>query len=176
MLQPEMKELHWCDLITRTEIQDKAEEFGLHAANIQRDYVFGWLLAGLYRESTLANSLVLKGGNCFRKAYFSHTRFSNDLDFSSNAFIDEARLTKELNKVCDFVQENTGVVFEKDRNFVREKSNSDKERKISEARLYFKDFYGNPHTTTISVHLDISQFDRIYGLFRPTNRQLGTND
>jgi predicted nucleotidyltransferase component of viral defense system len=149
-------------VITKDEIEAKAAEFGLHAANIERDYIFGWLLAGIYGASPLKNLLALKGGNCFRKAYFPHTRFSNDLDFSSTNLIDEANLAGELNRICDFVQDQTGVVFEKDRNWVKEKSNSDKERRIYEARLYFKDFYGNPHTTTISVHLDVTEFDRIF--------------
>jgi predicted nucleotidyltransferase component of viral defense system len=56
----------------------------VHAANVQRDYVFGWLLAGLAQaEHRLRSSLIMKGGNCFRKAYFEHARFSNDLDFST---------------------------------------------------------------------------------------------
>jgi len=149
-------------VITKDEIEAKASEFGLHAANIERDDVFGWLLAGIYDASWLKDILVLKGGNCFRKAYFPHTRFSNDLDFSSTCAIQEASLAAELNKICDFVQEQTGVVFEKDRNWAREKGNSDKDRRIVEARLYFKDFYGNPHTTTISVHLDVTEYDRIF--------------
>ena len=95
-------------MITKDEIEAKAEEFGLHAANIERDYVFGWLLAGIYSTSSLKGALILKGGNCFRKAYFPHTRFSNDLDFSSTTVIQEANLTSELNSVCDFVQEQTG--------------------------------------------------------------------
>jgi len=149
-------------VITKDEIEAKSAEFGLHAANIERDYVFGWLLAGIYGVSSLKDALVLKGGNCFRKAYFPHTRFSNDLDFSSTTLIQEANLASELNKVCDFVQEQTGLIFEKDRNWAREKGNSDKDRRIVEARLYFKDFYGNPHTTTISVHLDVTEYDRIF--------------
>ena len=149
-------------MITKDEIEAKAEEFGLHAANIERDYVFGWLLAGIYETSPLKNILVLKGGNCFRKAYFPHTRFSNDLDFSCISAIVESDLASELNRICDFVEARTGITFEKDRNWVREKGNSDKERRIYEARLYFRDFYGNPHTTTISVHLDVTEFDRIF--------------
>lgn len=149
-------------MITKDEIEAKACEFGLHAANIERDYVFGWLLAGIYGTSSLKNVLVLKGGNCFRKVYFPHTRFSNDLDFSSTTVINENDLASELNRVCDFVQGQTGVIFEKDRNWAREKGNSDKDRRIVEARLYFKDFYGNPHTTTISVHLDVTEYDRIF--------------
>ena len=49
-------------MITKDEIEAKAKEFGLHAANIERDYVFGWLLAGLYGASPLRDVLVLKGG------------------------------------------------------------------------------------------------------------------
>ena len=149
-------------MITKDEIEAKADEFGLHASDIERDYIFGWLLAGIYRASPLREALVLKGGNCFRKAYFPHTRFSKDLDFSSTNVIQEASLTADLNNICDFVQEHTGVTFEKDRNWVEEKANSDKDRRIYEARLYFKDFYGNPSTTTISVHLDVTEYDRIF--------------
>ena len=69
-------------MIDKLEIDAKAEELGVHAANVQRDYVFGWLLAGLAQsDNRLRPSLILKGGNCFRKAYFEHARFSNDLDF-----------------------------------------------------------------------------------------------
>lgn len=148
-------------MIPRDEIESRAAEFGLHAADIERDYVFGWLLTSIFAHSRLRESLILKGGNCFRKAYFPHTRFSNDLDFSSTAAIDREYLTAELNKCCGFVQGATGVTFELDRNRVREKSNSEMDRRIFEARLYFKDFYGNPHTTTIKVHLDVTEYDRI---------------
>lgn len=149
-------------MITRDEIEGKAAEFNLHPSNIERDYVFGWLLSGIYGQSVLRDSLVLKGGNCFRKAYFPNTRFSNDLDFSSTIYLNEDQLVSELNRICGFVQAQTGVAFELERNWVREKSNSDKDRRILEGQLYFKDFYGNPHTTTLKVHLDVTEYDRIF--------------
>src|SRR5947209_2646349 len=34
-------------MITKEEIEAKAEEFELHPANVERDYAFGWFLAGL---------------------------------------------------------------------------------------------------------------------------------
>ena len=102
-------------MITKGEIEAKSEEFGLHVSNIERDYVFGWLLYALYSGSSLKDSLVLKGGNCFRKAYFPHTRFSNDLDFSTASGLDRTYLATELNTACDIVQEKTGVIFEKKR-------------------------------------------------------------
>lgn len=149
-------------MITKQEIEARAEEFRIHVSNVERDYVFGWLLAAIYSMSPLRDILVLKGGNCFRKAYFPNARFSNDLDFSTSAETDPQYLAKTLNDICDFVQDHTGVIFEKDRNRVDQKKNSDNEKKIYEVRLYFRDFYGNPHTITISVRLDIAQLDRIY--------------
>jgi predicted nucleotidyltransferase component of viral defense system len=55
-------------MIDSTEIEAKAEELGVHVANVQRDYVFGWLLAGLFRpEGEVRPLLALKGGNSFRR-------------------------------------------------------------------------------------------------------------
>src|SRR6266536_5921193 len=98
-------------MIDRDEIRQKSNEFGIHAAHVQRDYVFGWLLFGIYSASRLRDTLILKGGNCFRKAYFPNTRFSADLDFSTQGAVDEAFVREELNAVCRLVQERTGVIF-----------------------------------------------------------------
>lgn len=57
-------------LITRDEIEQKSSEFGIHVANVQRDYVFGWFLVAIYAATALKDVLILKGGNCFRKVYF----------------------------------------------------------------------------------------------------------
>ncbi|MGN7308816.1 nucleotidyl transferase AbiEii/AbiGii toxin family protein, partial [Bacillus subtilis] len=63
-------------MITREEIIEKGKEFDINTSNVQRDYVFGWFLAGIYHISELKDHLVLKGGNALRKAYFENTRFS----------------------------------------------------------------------------------------------------
>lgn len=38
-------------MITKDEILARSLEFGIHEANVQRDYVFGWLLVGVAAES-----------------------------------------------------------------------------------------------------------------------------
>ena len=59
------------------EIDSKAEELGVHTSNVQRDYVFGWILSGLFQSNNaLSNHLILKGGNGFRKAYFEAGRIA----------------------------------------------------------------------------------------------------
>ena len=149
-------------MIEKDEIEQKAEEFGIHAANVERDYVFGWLLAGIFGVSPLKDTLILKGGNCFRKAYFPLTRFSPDLDFSTQSGVRPDLLIEELNRTCDFVQAQAGIVFDKNRNKVEQKNQADRDRTVYQARLYSRDFYGNPDTITISVRLDVAEFDRIY--------------
>lgn len=149
-------------MIDRDEIDATAQELGVHTSNTQRDYVFGWLLAGIYAESDLGNRLVLKGGNCLRKAYFPFGRFSNDLDFSSDTGIDEAWLASELNRVCQFAHEHTGLDFDLTRTIARPKHGADNALRAIEARVYFRDFYGKKRTILIGIRMDITQFERLY--------------
>ena len=156
-------------MIDRTEIEAKATEFAIHTSDVQRDYVFGWVLFGIYSASPLAKLLVLKGGNCFRKAYFPNTRFSRDLDFATETAVLETSLREEFNRVCDFAQAQSGIVFDLERNKVELQHEIDSRRSVYEVKLYFKDFYGNPDKFTISVTLDVTEFDRIY---LPTQNRL----
>jgi predicted nucleotidyltransferase component of viral defense system len=130
---------------------------------VERDYVFGWLLSAIYAPtSSLGSWLVLKGGNGLRKAYFPYTRFSADLDFSTQSQVDPDDIGRELNRACVVVNTAAGVNFVTERTQVREKRFTDDNRRIYEVRLYFRDFYGNPSSIVISVKLDISEFDKIY--------------
>ncbi|MDX0568328.1 hypothetical protein GOD83_31255 [Sinorhizobium medicae] len=75
-------------MIERDEIEAKAKEFDIHHANVERDYVFGWLLKSIFENEYLRTRLIFKGGNCLRKAYYPQTRFSSDLDFSTTSSVD----------------------------------------------------------------------------------------
>lgn len=137
-------------MIDKPEIDAKAEELGVHAANVQRDYVFGWLLCSVYRaDNPLRPLLVLKGGNCFRKAYFEHARFSNDLDFSTQTELDVELLLRGLKQACAVAGESSGVEFLIDDSRVSEKRLADSESLLvdDEARqgaLRFAEQAGGP--------------------------------
>lgn len=149
-------------MIYKTEIEAKAKEFQINHANVERDYVFSWILCGIYSASNLRDILILKGGNAFRKAYFATTRFSSDLDFATESQVELEFLRQELNEVCRFVQNSTGVEFLIEKNKVEEKELIDKSVNAKNVRIYFKDFYGKSDALTISIRLDIREFDRIY--------------
>jgi predicted nucleotidyltransferase component of viral defense system len=149
-------------MIEKAEIDAKADELGVHAANVQRDYVFGWLLAGLAQaENKLRPSLILKGGNCFRKAYFEHARYSNDLDFSTQSEVNPDALLQVLRHACAYAGEKSGVEFLVDESRISERSLADDEAKIYDARIYFKSFYGE-EDVRIRVDLDVKELDRLY--------------
>jgi predicted nucleotidyltransferase component of viral defense system len=88
-------------VISKREIDEKSAELGVHVSHIQRDYVFGWILAGLYQpDNPLSPDLILKGGNAFRKGYFGHARYSNDLDFSTLVEVEEEELSQAIQFAC----------------------------------------------------------------------------
>jgi predicted nucleotidyltransferase component of viral defense system len=58
---------------------DFAREFGLDPNIVEKDYVLGWLLAGIANNASLKSKWVFKGGPCLKKCYFETYRFSEDL-------------------------------------------------------------------------------------------------
>ena len=149
-------------MISEKELRSLAEEHDLSDANVQRDYVFGWLISGLYRESSLADMLVLKGGNALRKGYFPATRFSDDLDFTTEQGLDGDALLDELNGVCRFAEDATGVSFDVDRNRIVNEHQIDRQKKVFKVRLYFEDFLSGADHITLSVRMDFTEYDRLY--------------
>ena len=45
-------------MIDTDEVVNKAEELGVHPYNVQRDYIFGWVLAGIYTANDLGKYLL----------------------------------------------------------------------------------------------------------------------
>lgn len=157
-------------MIDRVEIDRMAEELSVRPTDVERDYVNGWLLAGIYGASDLGPALVLKGGNALRKGYFPNTRYSNDLDFTAPRGIDRERLGSEMLRVTKFVTEKTGVRFIDDRLAVVEPKRANDNIDLLEVRAYFLDFYGEKHTVPVRVYMDVTEFDRLY--VEPVERAL----
>jgi len=92
-------------LIDRREILDIATQTSLTPHVVEKDYVLGWMLAGIYAHEELAESWIFKGGTCLKKCFFETYRFSEDLDFTLR---DEAHLDERfLKRVLALVTANT---------------------------------------------------------------------
>jgi predicted nucleotidyltransferase component of viral defense system len=149
-------------MISDDEIDARAAQMGVHVANVERDYVFGWLLRGFFVNPYLGPLLIFKGGNCMRKAYYPETRFSGDLDFSVQCTIDPERFQREINAACATAQDQCGVTFDLGRTSFEADRMIDDQRQSFKGRVYFQDFYGEVNEVLISVRLDVTEYDRIY--------------
>ncbi len=69
-------------MIPARELFDLRAEWSLDVGVIEKDYVLGWLLAGIANHPDLAATWVFKGGTCLRKCFYETYRFSEDLDFT----------------------------------------------------------------------------------------------
>jgi predicted nucleotidyltransferase component of viral defense system len=148
-------------VITREEIVNKAEKLRVHTSHVQRDYIHGWVLSGIYSKTDLSQALLLKGGNCFRKAYFPKARYSPDLDFATPHRLADDHVRASLNIVCDYVNAATGVTFDTSRTKIEATPSADSDRSIQKARLYFKDFFGEESELVLAVRLDISNLEKV---------------
>jgi predicted nucleotidyltransferase component of viral defense system len=148
--------------ISRDELLVQAEAFDLNEADIQRDYVFGWIISGLFNHSSLSEVAVLKGGNALRKGYLPMTRFSDDLDFSSPHELNPDSVLAQLNHVCEHAREGAGIDFDIDRNRLSGEQQIDSSRHVYKYRLYFKDLIGDRDHLTLSLRVDMTEYDRLH--------------
>jgi predicted nucleotidyltransferase component of viral defense system len=98
-------------MIDRIEIMELSKEFGLAANTVEKDYVLGWLLAGIYNHKTLRKAWVFKGGTCLKKCFFETYRFSEDLDFTlhSEDLLSESSLIQVFQQVTDWINDQSGI-------------------------------------------------------------------
>ncbi len=103
-------------VIDKREILEAASALGLLPSVVEKDYVLGWILAGIHAHPVLSESWVFKGGTCLKKCYFETYRFSEDLDFTLR---DESQLEAEflrsaLTEVVTWVSDQSGLAMPAD--------------------------------------------------------------
>lgn len=103
-------------MIDRQEVMELAREFGLAPHVIEKDYVLGWMLAGIAAHPDIGASWVFKGGTCLKKCYFETYRFSEDLDFTltNPDHLDEGFLLATFARIAEWIYEQTGIEIPQD--------------------------------------------------------------
>lgn len=103
-------------MIDRQEIMEFSRKSALIANVIEKDYVLGWVLAGISNHPELSSSWVFKGGTCLKKCYFETYRFSEDLDFTviNSEHQKKSFLITAFKEVADWVYEATGIQIPKE--------------------------------------------------------------
>ena len=93
------------------EIKSKARELNMNPDIVEKDYVIGWLLYGIWRAG-LWKMLAFKGGTCIKKTYIKDYRFSEDLDFNLLEVRDIEKLEESIIKAVEYASTNSELVFE----------------------------------------------------------------
>ena len=90
---------------------DFARELGLDPNIAEKDYVLGWLLAGISNHPELKSNWVFKGGTCLKKCYFETYRFSEDLDFTliNHKHINQEFLTAVFSDISQWIYDISGI-------------------------------------------------------------------
>lgn len=98
-------------MIEKREILAIAEQTSLTPHVVEKDYVLGWMLAGIYSRAELAESWVFKGGTCLKKCFFETYRFSEDLDFTLRdpSHLNEDFLKRIFKEVGEWIYDQTGI-------------------------------------------------------------------
>lgn len=126
-------------MIDRRELLLLAENLGLQPQIVEKDYVLGWLLAGIRANADLAQHWVFKGGTCLKKCYFETYRFSEDLDFTvtSEAYLDQAFLISAFTDISAWIYEEAGIEIPADR-LRFEVFRNKRDRLAAEGRVYYR--------------------------------------
>jgi predicted nucleotidyltransferase component of viral defense system len=110
-------------VITSREIANAANEWRLRHDIVEKDYVLGWLLAGI-ADNTDTQQWAFKGGTCLRKCWFETYRFSEDLDFTVGANdLDPAALTTTFTAIAEWLYDRCGLELRVDERSFRQRKN-----------------------------------------------------
>ena len=100
-------------MIPKQEVIALAKAKNIEPRIIEKDYILGWLLAGINHHPLLKNKWIFKGGTCLKKCYFHDYRFSEDLDFTvlDISHLDNDFLQNIFLELLKWTYEKSGIEF-----------------------------------------------------------------
>lgn len=151
-------------MILKKEIEKIAEAQGVLKSTVDKVWVLGHFIDGIYAIPELREVLIFKGGTCLRKCYFPNYRFSEDLDFTciNPKFV----LTKGiLNQLVQAVSDRTELPL-----YIQELNALKHKEKLTGYKAVIK-FWGADHPRnqepppperwTTSIKIEIILYERM---------------
>ncbi|MGH9043621.1 MAG: nucleotidyl transferase AbiEii/AbiGii toxin family protein [Acidimicrobiales bacterium] len=157
-------------MIPQRELAALRAEWILDQGVIEKDYVLGWLLAGIANHPELNRTWIFKGGTCLRKCYYETYRFSEDLDFTivDNGPEEPEALMPIFKEIAAWVREESGLELVLDDKFFQRKRNK-RGNPTTQERIAYRGPNGNP--TMPKVKLDLTSDEVLVD--RPVFRRVG---
>lgn len=140
-------------MISKQDILDRAAEWNLRPEIVEKDYVLGWLLAGI-ASLPFGQHWIFKGGTSIKKCYLETYRFSEDLDFSllADAAYSHDALEGNLRTLAEHVAELSGLQFPADAITLRARRNRQGQETF-EGRMGYRGPLSYPGTPKILFDL-----------------------
>lgn len=139
-------------MINQRDLRARAAEWALREDVVEKDYVLGWVLAGIGTEPALRDGWVFKGGTCLKKCYLETFRFSEDLDFTvlPGGPVESQDVLDHLDGMLRRIGQESGVDFTVRAPRIRVRPNGS-----LEARIYYRGPRQAP--SPASVRLDLTR-------------------
>lgn len=143
-------------MISERDLRARVAEWGLRDDVVEKDYVLGWVLAGIGTEPALRDGWVFKGGTCLKKCYLETFRFSEDLDFTvlESGPIAEDEVSGILDQMLERIGRESGLDFA-----VREPRLRVRPNGSVEGRIYYRGPRNAPNPA--SIRLDLTRDERV---------------
>ena len=148
-------------MITRTDLKERINEWGIREDVIEKDYVIGWVLWGIGSDPSLSTPWAFKGGTCLKKCYVETYRFSEDLEFTvlPGGPAEASQVIPLLKGVFERVYEESGIDFQGREPVVRKRPDG----RSAEGRIYYRGPRNAPGVA--SLRLDLITAEQVV---RPT--------
>ena len=156
-------------MIDRRELLASAGNLGLLPNVVEKDYVLGWLLAGIFNHAALKDSWVFKGGTCLKKCYFETYRFSEDLDFtlSDESHLSLDFLVSTFREIGAWVYEQIGIEIPPDKVYFEVFQNR-RGRTAGQGRISYRGPIGPSSGDLPRIKLDLTLDELL--VLRPVSR------
>ena len=155
-------------MIDRAEVLTIAGERDLRVDMIEKDYVLGWMLAGIFAHPVLGPAWVFKGGTCLKKCFIETYRLSEDLDFTVEdaGQLDGRFLVDAFLEVAEWTYDQSGIDISTQQPRFRAYRNSRGGLQI-EGRVYYRGPM-QPRGSLPRVKLDLTADEKV--VYRPVER------
>ena len=147
-------------MIEQREIEQLRAEWSLESGVIEKDYVLGWLLAGIAQHDALSRTWIFKGGTCLRKCYYETYRFSEDLDFTVTARgpEDPSELIHIFKEIAEWMRTNSGLELVIDQSSFRVRQNR-RGKSTTQGRIGYRG--PNPPPVLPKIKIDVTSDELI---------------
>jgi predicted nucleotidyltransferase component of viral defense system len=155
-------------MIPQRELAALRAEWMLDQGVIEKDYVLGWLLAGIASHVELKRTWIFKGGTCLRKCFYETYRFSEDVDFTivEGGPEEPEALMRIFGEVADWIRDESGIeLILDDKSFQRKKNK--RQNPTTQGRIAYRGPNGNPTMPKVKLDLTSDEVLADRPVFRP---------